>query len=78
MIICCKNTTLKYAMRQTRTTYRRLRSGWQQSVSLTAPVRPDVIEFLESWSSSGKQVPERVDTLSLVQFNQSQGHVLVV
>jgi len=36
-------------MRQTRTTYRRLRTGWQQSVSLTAPVEPQVIEFLQGW-----------------------------
>lgn len=36
-------------MRQTRTTYRRLRSGWQQSVSLTAPVVQEVQQFLHTW-----------------------------
>ena len=65
-------------MRQTRTTYRRLKSGWQQSVSLTAPVDPEVQQFLNTWSSTGKQVAEGVDTLSQVQFNQGDGHGLVV
>jgi hypothetical protein len=65
-------------MRQTRTTYRRLKSGWQQSVSLTAPVDPEVQQFLRKWSGSGKQVAEGVDALSQVQFNQGDGHGLVV
>ena len=65
-------------MRQTRTTYRRLKSGWQQSVSLTAPLDQEVQQFLRDWSSGGKQVAVGVDTLTQVQLNQGQGSGLVV
>ena len=40
---------LNRSMRQTRTTYRRLKSGWQQSVSLTAPIDSECEQFLQSW-----------------------------
>jgi hypothetical protein len=65
-LCCCENTTLKYGMRQTRTTYRRLKSGWQQSVSLTAPVDSATWEFLEWWAAQKDS-----DTKELDESDQS-------
>lgn len=64
-------------MRQTRTTYRRLKTGWHPSSSLTAPIDPECEQFLNSWSSTGKQVIKVVDTLTPVQLRQGQSHILV-
>ena len=51
-------------MRQTRTTWRRLKSGdWQQSVSLTAPLDPDAQEFLETWTSQQQDKQTHNDEL---------------
>ena len=48
-------------MRQTRTTYRRLKSGWQQSVSLTAPVAQEVQQFLRKWpTQTGRESDHQV------------------
>lgn len=36
-------------MTQTRTVYRRLKTGWQQSRSLTADLDQEVQQFLQQW-----------------------------